>query len=73
MTELGNLNLTDNMIERISGLSECKKLTSLALKRNRIGFEGIDDLRGLLECPSITSLDLTDNKIADPEILPEIF
>ena len=31
-----------------------KKLTNLALKRNRIGFKGVEDLMGLLECPSIT-------------------
>jgi hypothetical protein len=42
------------MIEYISGLSSNKKLTNLALKRNRIGFKGVEDLMGLLECPSIT-------------------
>ena len=42
------------MIERVSGLEENKILTNLSLKRNRIGFKGIDDLKGLIECPSIT-------------------
>jgi hypothetical protein len=42
------------MIERVSGLEENKILTNLSLKRNRIGFKGVDDLKGLIECPSIT-------------------
>lgn len=60
------------MIEYISGLSNNKKLTNLALKRNRIGFKGVEDLMGLLECPSITSLDISDNKISDERILSDI-
>jgi len=72
-TNLYNLNLVDNMIETIEGLSKCTKLNTLQLKRNRIGEKkGLEDLTGLLECPSIAVLDISDNKIEDENILPEI-
>jgi len=61
------------MLQTIKGLHNNPKLTSVALKRNRIGINGLSDLEGLLECPSISSLDLTDNKISDPEVLEKIF
>lgn len=41
LTELVNLNLTDNMIEKVSGLSTLTKLSNLQLKRNRIGCDGL--------------------------------
>ena len=41
LTELVNLNLTDNMIEKVSGLSNLKKLSNLQIKRNRIGCDGL--------------------------------
>ena len=72
LTQLVNLNLTDNMIERVSGLGNLKKLENLQLKRNRIGSDGIDDVIGLTECPSISALDISDNKIATELILPEV-
>ncbi len=67
--EIGNLNLCDNMIETISNLSHLPKLTSLALKRNRIGVHGPSDYIHLSLCQHVTSLDLTDNKISEVEIL----
>lgn len=63
------MNLSDNMIEKIEGLSNLKKLQNLQLKRNKIGGDGIDDLVGLLECPSLSSLDISDNKIDTEEIV----
>jgi dynein assembly factor 1 len=43
------------------------------LARNRIGWNGIEDLKGLLECPSLTCIDLQKNNIEDAAVLPEIF
>jgi len=58
MKELRTLNLTDNMINRVSGLKGCDTLSTLLLKRNRIGYKGLDDLKDVLECPSISVLDV---------------
>jgi Leucine-rich repeat (LRR) protein len=52
LTNLKVLNLADNCIERIEGLSGLN-LDTLYLSRNRIGHGGIEDLKGLLECPSL--------------------
>ena len=67
-----NLNLSDNLIEKVQGLSTLTKLSNIQLKRNRIGGAGLDDVRGLLECPSISALDVSDNKIEQEEFLGEI-
>lgn len=70
---MANLNLSDNLITTVEGVSKLERLDMLYLARNRIGRNGLDDLRGVLECPSITTLDLQNNKIEDPEVLDEIF
>ena len=70
---MANLNLSDNLISTVEGVSKLERLDMLYLARNRIGRNGLDDLRGVLECPSITTLDLQNNKIEDPEVLDEIF
>jgi hypothetical protein len=36
------------MIEKVAGLSTLVKLSTLQLKRNRIGADGIQDVLGLL-------------------------
>ena len=36
-----NLNLSDNMIEKVTGLEKLTKLSNLQLKRNRIGLDGL--------------------------------
>lgn len=55
LPELINLNLSDNMIETISGLENCLKLSSLQVKRNRIGVHGISDIEELAKIQSLTS------------------
>jgi hypothetical protein len=60
---LSNLNLSDNLIEKVTGLCKLTKLSNLQLKRNKIGIGGIEDVIGLLECQSISALDISDNKI----------
>ena len=62
------LNLADNCIERIEGL-EGLQLDTLYLARNRIGWNGIEDLKGLLpeifeKMPELRVLYLLDNKFA---------
>ena len=69
LVNIVNLNLSDNMIERISCLATLEKLSTLQLKRNQIGADGIPDLIGLLECQSISALDLSDNKIETEGII----
>ena len=58
LVELRNINLTDNMIETVDGLKNLKHLSTLLLKRNRLGRNGKKDLEGILECPSISVLDI---------------
>jgi dynein assembly factor 1 len=66
------LNLSDNIITKVEGLSNLVKLETLQLKRNRIGKNGLDDVIGLLECPSISVLDISDNFIEDPTFFTEV-
>ena len=49
------------------------KLTTLVLKRNDIGINGISDLEALLDYKSVISLDLSYNKIDNPLVLEQIF
>lgn len=37
LTDLYALNLSDNIIQKVEGLANLKKLETLQLKRNRIG------------------------------------
>eukprot|EP00438_Fugacium_kawagutii_P002530 Skav219547 [mRNA] locus=scaffold1863:72717:83723:+ [translate_table: standard] len=67
---LWNLNLNNNFIERIEGLSHLRSLNTLTIQKNKIGFSGVDDLLHLVET-TISTLDVQDNKIWDPDILPE--
>lgn len=53
LPELINLNLSDNLIETISGLENCTKLSSLQVKRNRIGMHGISDIEELAKIQSL--------------------
>lgn len=72
MPQLVQLQLSDNMISKIEGLSTLQELDTLYLARNRVGKNGLQDLYGLLECPSISTLDIQNNRIADENILEEI-
>lgn len=72
MEVLAQVNLSDNIITKIEGLSNLKQLETIQLKRNRIGKNGLEDVLGLLECPTLTVIDLSDNFIEDPDFLPEV-
>lgn len=65
MTQISNLNLSDNLIEKVEGLDKLERLQILQLKRNQIGKNGMDDLVGLLQCQNVSSLDVSDNHIED--------
>ena len=73
LINLTNLNLSDNLIKKIEGISKLINLTDFLIKRNRIGFEGLEDLKGLLETgKELRVLDISDNYIQDVNILDEI-
>ena len=73
LVNLYNLNISDNLIKKIEGLSKCVRLSNLLLKRNRIGFNGLEDLKGLLELnKDFTVLDNQDNHIGEANIVEEI-
>lgn len=72
LVNLYNLNLSDNLISKIENLKGCTKLSNLLLKRNRIGFNGIEDVKGLLELnKDFAVLDISDNHIKEVEVVDE--
>ena len=77
MSNLGQMNLTKNCIEKVEGLQACTKLEVLLIGENRLGqnddLSEIECCRGLLDCPAISTLDISKNHLSDPAILPEIF
>lgn len=68
---LWNLNLSSNFIERIEGISHIKTLNTLTIAKNKIGFNGVEDLEHLVDS-SVSSLDIQDNRISDVDILPDV-
>ena len=73
LVNLTNLNLSDNLIKKIEGISKLINLTDFLIKRNRIGFEGLEDLKGLLDTgKELRVLDISDNYIQDVNIVDEI-
>lgn len=70
--ELWSLNLSSNFLERIGEeVRDLPKLNTFMAAKNRIGFNGVEDLAGLVGS-HISCLDIQDNKVDDPEILPEV-
>jgi dynein assembly factor 1 len=73
LINLTNLNLSDNLIKKIEGISNLINLTDFLIKRNRIGFNGLEDLKGLLEGgKELRVLDISDNYIKEENIVDEI-
>jgi dynein assembly factor 1 len=68
---LWNLNLSSNFIEKIEGLAHIKTLNTLTIAKNKIGFNGAEDLEHLVDS-TISSLDIQDNRISDVDILPDV-
>jgi len=74
LVNLRQLNLSDNLLQRVDGLSCLKMLETIQLKRNRLGkYEGLNDILGLTECPSLTVIDISDNFIEDEKIITELW
>ena len=67
MTALDSLNLNQNIIKSITGLSKLTQLNTLLLQSNKI--KDLSSVQGLLECPSIAVLDLSKNLIEDEGIV----
>jgi len=68
---LDTLNVSDNFLHKIEGLSTFPVLRVVHMKRNRL--RHMDDLIHLLQCPSLAVIDVSSNHIDDPEVLSEIF
>ncbi|EFJ14611.1 hypothetical protein SELMODRAFT_423306 [Selaginella moellendorffii] len=64
---LETLDLADNQIKTVQGLSCCISLRQLNLSGNRIQSKA--DVEHLLGCPTLTSLDISKNKIEDEEAI----
>lgn len=68
---LWNLNLSSNFIEKIEGIAHIKTLNTLTIAKNKIGFNGVEDLEHLVDS-AVCSLDIQDNRITDVDILPDV-
>ena len=67
MRALDTLNLSNNLIKKISNLGSVPTLSTLQLANNQI--KTLEDLDGLKEAKALTCVDLSNNKIEDPAIL----
>lgn len=75
LVELRQLNLNENTLTVVEGLSGCLALDSLYLKRNRLGRDergDVESIKGLLECPTLACVDISDNYLSEPAILEEV-
>jgi hypothetical protein len=70
--ELWSLNLSNNYVERIEGLSACKKLAVLHISRNNIGINGVEDLEELPGLSEVATLDVQENRISEADVIPEV-
>ena len=51
LTNLDTLNLSNNLIKKIEGISSLDKITTLTLSHNFL--QSADDVQGILDCPSL--------------------
>jgi len=63
LTDLRNINLTQNWIRKIEGFDNNPLVSSLQIKGNHIGCDGLSDIEYLTKMPALSSLDISDNKI----------
>ena len=61
------LDLSDNCITSINGLSQLHQLTTFNVSHNRI--EMAIDIKGLLQCPSLTNIDISYNQLYQVETM----
>ena len=73
MSNLRNLNLNFNKIQKIENISKILELRTLHLESNEVGTNGISDLLHLVECKKLGVLYLNSNKIEDPKVLDDVF
>jgi Leucine-rich repeat (LRR) protein len=65
LENLITLNLSDNNIQKIEGLSCCTQLQTLELENNLIGVDGVEDVIHLLDLQTLTTLILTNNRLEE--------
>merc|ERR1711988_764488 len=63
LTDLRNINLTQNWIRKIEGFDNNPLVSSLQIKSNHIGCDGLSDIEYLTKMPALSSLDISENKI----------
>ena len=54
ITELRNINLSDNWIETIEGFDNNPMVSSLQIKRNKLGVNGLSDIEYLTKMEKLT-------------------
>ncbi len=67
MENLDTLNISNNQIAKLEGLSCCKSLRTLIATHNRL--ITLESVQHLADCTSLQTLDLQNNELADPAIL----
>ena len=60
LIHLDTLNMSNNLIKKIEGISMLEKITTLTLAHNFL--QTADDLRGILDCPSLWYYDMNLTK-----------
>ena len=67
---LVTLNLSQNLLTKVTGLDKLPNLETLNLAKNNI--RTVEDIEHLAQCAAVTTLDLSGNKLEDPAVL-EVF
>ncbi|KAJ3110618.1 hypothetical protein HK100_002981 [Physocladia obscura] len=67
LVNLDTLNIANNLIKTISGISNLHKLRTLQIDHNYL--RTYQDISQLLECQSLGVLDISFNHLDDPEII----
>ncbi len=70
LANLDTLNISQNQIRKLEGLSCCPSLRTLICTNNQLA--GVDSLRHLAECKGLHTLDLQNNNISDPAIVDQV-
>jgi Leucine-rich repeat (LRR) protein len=65
LTNLETLDVADNMIRTITGLSALPHLRTLNISGNKLS--NLDDIMDLAACTALQSLDVSSNKLEDTQ------
>ncbi len=64
---LDTLNVSNNQITKLEGLSVCPKLCTLIATHNHLA--SLESVEHLAECKSLHTLDLQNNNLDDPAVV----